>query len=257
MTPGDVLKLYFDRKRISHPQYSLRALARDLSVSAAYLSQVFNDKKSIPESRLADLIRLLDMDDIAVLQLKDALNPGEKREKNLAPTDFDFFNRFKPLDKKKYAILEQWYMVALLDLTTVEGFKSTPEWIASKLKITSVEAELAIETLKEHGLLVEENGVLSKTELKLRFPTKITQSVIRKFHKQMIRKAYDELDSRFSDEDFEDRLMVGGTFALNAEHLPLLKQKVQEALYDLSTRGSEGPCQSVYQLSIQLFPLAK
>lgn len=257
MNPGEILKVYFDRKRVSHPQYSLRALARDLKVSPAYLSQVFNGKKSIPESRLEELIRLLDMDDIAVLQLKDALNPGEKRETYLAPTDFDFFNRFKPLDKKKYAILEQWYMVALLDLTTVEGFQSSPEWIAHRLKITPVEAELAIETLKEHGLLVVENGVIRKADLKLRFPTKFTQTVIRKFHKQMIRKAYDELELRVSDDEFEDRLIIGTTFALNPAHLPLLKQKLQETLYELGHRGSVGACQSVYQLNIQLFPLTK
>lgn len=257
MNTGAILKLYFDRKRVSHPQYSLRALARDLKVSPAYISQVFNGKKAVPESRLADFIKLLDMDDIAVLQLKDALNPEEKRTKALAREDLDFFSRFKPLDKKKYAILEQWFMVAILDLTTIEGFQSNAAWIAKKLKITQVEAELAIETLKAHNMLQEVDGQLVKTDNKLRFPTKISQSVIRSFHKQMIKKAYDELNDRFSDDDFNDRLIVGGTFALNPTHIPELKQKVQEALYEISLKASEGPCQSVYQLNIQFFPLIK
>ena len=257
MNPGAILKHYFDRKRVSQPQYSLRALARDLKVSPAYVSQVFNGKKSLPENRLADFIRMLDMDDIAVLQLKDAIHPQEKRSKSLGPDDIDFFNGYNSPEKEKYALFEKWYMIALLDLTTIEGFQSSPDWIARKLKISRVEVELAIETLISHNMLIEEDGVLKKADLKMRFPTKITQSVIRSFHKQMIKKAYDELDERFSDEAFEDRLMVGGTFALNPEHLPMLKQRVQEMLYDLSTRGSVGPCNSVYQLSMQLFPLAK
>lgn len=257
MNPGAILKLYFDRKRVSQPQYSLRALARDLKVSPAYISQVFNGKKAIPESRLADFIKLLDMDDIAVLQLKDAIHPGEKRDKKLADTDLSFFERFKPLDKKKYAVLEHWYMVALLDLTTVDGFQSSPSWIAKKLKISVLEAELAIETLKVHDLLTDTDGVLKKTELKLRFPTKITQEVIRKYHKQMLKKAYEELSSRFSDDDFDARLIIGGTFALNPDQLDFIKQKMQEALYEASTVGAEGNCTAVYNLSMQLFSLTK
>lgn len=257
MNPGEILKHYFDRKRVSQPQYSLRALARDLKVSPAYISQVFNGKKAVPESRLGEFIRLLDMDDIAILQLKDAIQPNTKREKTMASDDLDFFSRFRPLDKKKYAILEQWYMVAIMDLTTLEGFQSSPEWIARKLKITPLEAELAIETLKAHQLLKEEDGKLVKVDLQLRFPTKMTQAVIRKFHKQMIKKAYEELDNRTSDEDFEKRLMVGTTFALNHEHLELLKKKVQETLYEIASQAPQGNCQSVYQLSIQLFPLTK
>ena len=257
MKPEAILKLYFDRKQVAHPAYSLRALARDLDVSAAYLSQVFNGKKTVPESRLADFIRLLDMDDIAVLQLKSSLYPEEKRAKTLAQEDKDFINRFKPLDKKKYVVLEHWYMVAILDLTTLEGFESNPDWIARKLKLTRIEVDIAIETLKAHNLLHEVNGRLEKVDVKLRFPTKITQTVIRKFHKQMIKKAYEEIDTRLLDEDYNDRLVVGATFALNPEHLAMLKEKVQEALYEISLKASEGPCQSVYQLNIQLFPLAK
>jgi uncharacterized protein (TIGR02147 family) len=257
MNTGAILKLYFDRKRVSQPAYSLRALARDLKVSPAYLSQVFNGKKPVPESRLADFIRLLDLDDIAVLQLKEAIHPEEKRTKELAQGDKDFFGRFKPLDKKKYGVLEHWYMIALLDLTTIEGFQSNPDWIARKLKITRLEVDLAIETLKANNLLKDSDGKLEKVDLKLRFPTKITQTVIRKFHKQMIKKAYEEIDTRLLDEEYNDRLVVGGTFALNPAHLPLLKEKVQEALYEISLKASEGPCESVYQLNIQLFPLTK
>lgn len=257
MNTGAILKLYFDRKRVSQPAYSLRALARDLKVSPAYLSQVFNGKKPVPESRLADFIRLLDLDDIAVLQIKETIQPTEKRTAQLAQEDKDFFSRFKPLDKKKYGVLEHWYMIALLDLTTIEGFQSNPDWIAHKLRISRLEVDLAIETLKANNLLKETDGKLEKVDLKLRFPTKITQSVIRKFHKQMIKKAYEEIDTRLLDTDYDDRLVVGGTFALNPAHLPLLKQKVQEALYEISLKASEGPCTAVYQLNIQLFPLTK
>jgi uncharacterized protein (TIGR02147 family) len=257
-----ILKIYFERKKVTYPQYSLRALARDLEVSPAYASAILAGKKPLPESRLKDFIKVLDLDDIAILQLKKAIFPEDKKEVNLngnllGSDDLDFFNKYKPLDKKKYEILNDWYNVAIMDLTTCQGFESNPEWIAKKLKISRLEVEIAIWNLKLHNLLVEQDGKLQKVELKLRFPTKISQTVIRKFHKQMIKKAYEELDLKTEDSEFDKRLISGATFALNESKIKLLKEKIQNAIYEVSSMASEGPCQSIYQLNVQFFPLSE
>jgi uncharacterized protein (TIGR02147 family) len=258
----DILKIYFERKRLTLPSYSLRALARDLDVSPAYVSTILSGKKSLPEARLKDFIKVLDLDDIAVLQLKNILSPPSKKNANdndeqLSSEDKDFFNKYKPLDKKKYEILNDWYNVAILDLTTCVDFESSPTWIAKKLKITQLEVEISVENLKRLGMLVVVDGKLQKEESKLRFPTKTSQTVIRKFHKQMIKKGFDELDAKTQDEDFAARLIACSTFALNSDKLDLLKEKIQQALYEVSSTASEGACQSVYQLNIQFFPLTR
>lgn len=258
----DILKIYFERKKLTYPQYSLRALARDLDVSPAYASAILSGKKPLPETRLKDFIKALDLDDIAALQLKHAIFPEDKKAASvkdslLSDTDLDFFNKYKPLDKKKYDILNDWFNIAIMDLTTCQDFVSSPEWIAKKLRISRLQVEIAIENLKFHNLLSEVDGKLQKVELKLRFPTKISQTVIRKFHKQMIKKAYEELDSKTEDHDFEKRLITGTTFALNEEKIKILKDKIQNAIYEVSAMASEGPCQSVYQMNVQFFPLTK
>lgn len=258
----DVLKLYFERKRLTNPQYSLRALARDLDVSPAYASTILSGKKALPESRLKDFISVLDLDDIAVLQLKKLIMPEEvpvKKEETqvFSEEDKSFFSKYRPLDKKKYEILNEWYNIAIMDLTTCVDFKNDSAWISKKLKITQLEVEIAIDNLTRLGLLVVEDGMLKKSEGKLRFPTKNSQSVIRKFHKQMIKKAADELDQREEDTAFNERLITGSTFAINPDKISLLKEKLQEALYEASALGSEGDCHGVYQLNIQFFPLTK
>lgn len=258
----DILKIYFERKKLTYPQYSLRALARDLDVSPAYASAILSGKKPLPESRLKDFIKSLDLDDIAALQLKHAIFPEPKKsttvsETQLSSADLDFFNKYKPLDKKKYEILNEWYNIVIMDLTTCKDFQSNPEWIAKKLKISRLEVEIALENLKHHNLLEEKDGRLQKVELKLRFPTKMSQTVIRKFHKQMIKKAYEELDAKVEDEAFEKRLISGATFALNDDKIKILKEKIQNAIYEVSSMASEGPCQSVYQLNVQFFSLTK
>lgn len=260
--PHNILNIYFERKKLSFPHYSLRALARDLNISPAYASTIMSGKKPIPLNQLQAFIKLLELDDIAILQLKNALYPEAKKDlpandNQLDITDLDFINKYKPLDKKKYDILNNWYNIAILDLTTCEGFESSPVWISKKLKISQLETEIAIENLKRHKLLQEIDGKLQKVELKIRFPTKISQTVVRKFHKEMIKKAYDEISTKTEDADFEHRLILGSTFAVNESKIGVLKEIIQKALYEVSSSATDGPCQSVYQLNIQFFPLAK
>jgi uncharacterized protein (TIGR02147 family) len=261
-TAQDILNIYFERKKLSFPNYSLRALARDLNVSAPYISNILNGKKPVPENRLADFIKVLDLDDIAILQLKNAVFPETKKATSevgprLNEDDIDFINKYRPLDKKKYEVLNDWYNVAILDLTTCEGFQSDPAWIAKKLKLNQLQVEIAIENLKRHDLLKSIDGKLEKVEDKLRFPTNVSQAVIRKFHKQMIKKAYEELDQKVEDGEFANRLIAGTTFALNPDKINLLKEKIQNTIYEVANTASEGPCQSVYQLNFQFFPLSK
>lgn len=261
-TAQDIINIYFERKKLSFPNYSLRALARDLDISAPYVSNILNGKKPVPENRIGDFIRVLDLDDIAILQLKNAMFPESiapvsEEGPRLNEADINFINKYKPLDKKKYEVLNDWYNIAILDLTTCEGFKSDPVWIAKKLKLNQLQVEIAIENLKRHNLLKSTDGKLEKVEDKLRFPTNVSQTVIRKFHKQMIKKAYEELDEKIEDGEFANRLIAGTTFALNSEKMGILKEKIQNTIYEVAATASEGPCQSVYQLNFQFFPLSK
>lgn len=258
----EILNIYFERKKMANPSYSLRALARDLTLSPAYVSTILSGKKALPEARLKYFIKILELDDIAILQLKSALSPKKTIDKEidglrLGSDEINFLNKYKPLDKKKYEILNNWYNIVIMDLTTCNGFKNDPSWIARALGINQLEVEMAIENLKRHNLLEEINGKLQKVDLKLRFPTCSSQVVIRKFHKQMIKKAYEELDKRTEENELNNRLVVGATFAINHDKLDLLKEKIQNVLYEVSSSASEGPCQSVYQLNIQFFPLSR
>ena len=102
----EILKLYFERKKLTNPSYSMRALARDMNVSPAYVSTILSGKKQVAVSRLKDFIKVLDLDDIATLQLKHALYPEDKKTNHISKEqlnldDIDFFNKYKPLDKKK------------------------------------------------------------------------------------------------------------------------------------------------------------
>jgi len=256
LNANKLLKIYFDRKKLSHPGYSLRALARDLNISPTYLSYIFNEKKAVPVKRLTDFIRLLDLDDVAILQIKRALDGKKSLNPELSNSDKDFINKYLPLDKRKLIVLEYWYNLALLDLTTCNNFKYDIGWISKKLGISRIKVMLSIEHLLKLGMLEELDGKLIKTCKKIRFPSSKSKLLIRNFHRQMIKLSLNQLTESSSENiNFNRRLITGSTFATNHKKVEEAKRKINDILYQISEEASQGNCDSVYQFNIQFFPL--
>ena len=123
--------------------------------------------------------------------------------------------------------------------------------------ISVLETEIALERLLESKLLEEKDGVYVKTNNKMRLPTTRTKEIIRKFHQQMIKKAYDELHQKVDEEDFKKRLITGATFAINQKKIEEIQKLVHEKLYEITDLATSDDCDELYQLNIQFFPLSK
>ena len=259
MFPHEVLKQYFERKKVTRPKYSLRALARDIGVSPSFLSDILSGRKKIPKSRIGDFVKHLDMDEIGCLQLKKSLGgtDNNRKDEGLASDDKDFLRDYFLLPKNQYSLLRHWYYVVILDLTTMKGFKSDVDWISQKIGISKIETELAIETLLRLGVLKKNSGQLQKTNKKLRLPTKNSQSEVRQFHQQMIKKAYDELQKKTDEKSFNDRLMTGATVVTSPERVQATKEKLNQYLIELADDMSKSSDQEIYQVNFQLFPLIR
>ena len=256
--PHEILKFYLERKKVSKPGFSLRLIARELGVSPAYVSNIFRGKKGLPRRRLARLFALLEMDDIARLQLKSALDPEDAAPRStLTESDQVFLRKYKTLEQCKYDILRHWYNIALLDLTNTKGFESDPDWIAQRLGIQRLEVELAIRNLKAAGLLEENNGQLKKKDKHRRFPAKVSALLVRSYHKQMIQKALEDFETKPEEHPVEKRLLAGATIALHTAAIRQAKEDAQLFLYRSAEKYSVGDCEHLYQMNVQFFPLTK
>lgn len=255
--PFEVIQLYFKRKQMNNLSYSMRAFARDLKISPSYLSGILSGKKKFPTSKTSDFIKILDLDDVACLQLRRALDTSTSISKiTLDDDDKSFLKKYVPLPRIKINLLKHWYYVALLDLTTVSDFKNDPHWISKKLGISLFETTLAIENLKRLGLLKEDCDSLVKVNKKIRFPTNISQKIVRDFHTQMIKKSLSSL--KLTDEDsFQNRLIAGATFAIAPHKIQDIKRQLNELLLSVTESATEGECLKVYQFNLQFFPLSK
>lgn len=259
--PHDLLNRALERKQEHFSGYSRRSLARDLGVSPVFVSKILTGKKSIPADRVPRLCQLLDMDTTAQAALlnamvvhslpSDALR--EVAQKNpMKPSKMrEYFSH----SKKKFAILKDWYNIAILEFLTCSIDRSV-ENIAWKLGLTRSAVEKSLSGLEEAGLAAQENGQWIKVDQHGFFPTSKSQNEVRDFHKQMIQKAYAEL-SKSTQTDFDRRLITGFTIAVNPENLEKARRAIFDALSELSHTLSEGDCSDVYQCNLQLFPLTK
>lgn len=258
LKPHQILLQALERKQDKNSAYSRRALARDVGVSAAFMSKVLTGQKPVPASRLKKICKYLDMDINAETLLKQAMLfhslPSAEfqkiAEEGVSPLKMA---DYEPLSRKKFSVLRNWYNIAILDLLTCD-VETSPKNIAKKFKLELGKVEIALKELEKEGLAVQEDGVWKKTQLKMSFPTVNLQTEVNGFHKQMVKKSYEEL-SKTKEESFESRLISGVTIAANPENIELVKKTIFAALAEVASQLSEGSCKEVYQFNVQLFPL--
>lgn len=253
-----VLRRYFERKK-GLPGYSLRALAGRLKMSASFLSRVLSGKKSIPFALLLKLQRALDIEPEVFSLLKEAHSIREApgiRLRGRAKVQ-SALKDWNLVSSQQLASLNQWYYLAILEMTTLSNFDGNPETIARRLKISQPVAELALRELERQGLVEYQDGMLKKSQVKLRWGSARSLREIREFHRQLLVKAQQELIQSTSDSDFARRLISGITLSVAPDKIEWAKQRLNECLHEIANQLSDDPGSEVYHLAVQFFPLTK
>jgi uncharacterized protein (TIGR02147 family) len=165
------------------------------------------------------------------------------------------------LDAAHAAYHSEWYIPALRELVTCEGFQEDPAWIARTLRptISVRQAEAALKTLLQLGFLVRSSeGRLVQTEPLL--STGDAQPLghhIVTFHRAMLTRAAEALDTTPRDE----REIAALTLSLNAEQFAAFKRRLYEVRQELLQAsldpGPGGPADRIVQINFQMFPLAQ
>lgn len=239
------------------PRYSLRAMARDMGVSPAYLSQCFNGKKNISLERAMQLSHILGLSYEEQNGLIDKLKEQMKRApaRKVARASESLAVVTEAVEWQR--VLEQWYHLAILDLVTTDNFVPSVPWIAKRLGLTVPEAQEAVVRLEGLGLLKREGRQWSKINRRFHFPTDKSYYWVRSFHKQMIGKAIDELSQKTAESDFEKRDITGTTVAIDPRKIPQAKKMIQRFRTQLAEFLASGETTEVYQLNVQLFSLGQ
>jgi uncharacterized protein (TIGR02147 family) len=255
---AELLKEYYERKKHSRSGFSIRSFAKVLKVSPSFASDLIQGKKTIPSARIADLARLLELDDVAVEHLKSAL-----AQEALSKLGFNLdlrksaVKKFKLAPKLNFSILSAWYNVAILDFATCSNFQKDPAWIARKLGLTQIQVRHAISQLIAKGLIQETACGYQKLDSEIRMSLNESHPDIRNYHSQMMDKAKEELHSKTTQDDFKKREITGITIAANPKNVERARTRLIEALHEVAEILGEGEKTELYQINAQLFTLLK
>jgi len=251
------------RRCEKNSRYSLRAFAGALGFEPTVISQILSGKR-VPSPKTAQKIAQgLGLSPEQEHDFFSSLAEVQRARglKRLSPI-------FKKLDLKRgymkgppqdlsidaFRVISEWYHIAILELTFIEGFQSDTNWIARRIGIEPIEAKLAVDRLLKLGLLTEKDGKLVKTQERLTTADKhLTTPGLRKYQKQILEKAIYSLEN----DPIEIRNMSGMTMSVDPKNIPMAKKLIDECSRQISQLMQNGNQTEVYQLHVSLFPLTK
>ncbi len=230
-------ELLIERKS-KNRSYSATALARDLGLSQAYLSQVMNRKRKLSVEQQMRIGEILGI---------SYLRPTPAKSK---PFEFEVIQN--TLEQEK--ILKHWYHFAILELSQTRKLSDDPSEIAQILGISEIEARTATERLIAYGYLARQNKRLRKTKLPFVFDAKQSSKALRELHQSRLDGARQELE-RFTQPDVESRHFETLFIPSSRKKIERAKKLLYQFQKNLIRELMEDDPDEVFQLSLQLFSI--
>ncbi len=254
----------FYSARKAESDYSFRSFSRRAGLkSPNYLKLVMDGDRNLTakmsirfaaachlEGPAADYFTAL----VAFGQAKDV------EERNARYSALQRFKRYRQnhqLAAAQDAYHSKWYLPAIRELVSSVSFREDPVWIAERLspKIKATEAELALDTLVELGLLVRDaNGRLRQVDKTVSTgPDHVRSLHLANYHRALMNHAMTSLD-RLPPSD---RDITGLTLCLGTGGMARLKQRLAAFRRELLELAEleESP-EQVVQVGFQLFALS-
>jgi uncharacterized protein (TIGR02147 family) len=258
----DILRHHLVERIESNPRYSMRAFSRDLKISPSRLSEILNGKQGLSEKwarKISTQLQLnpTETESFCAKVLATDGRAKETREKAALKLQADKKQQeYQQLDFDTFKIISDWYHYAIIELTQVKRFQSSPAWIAKRLGISEYEAKLAVERLLKLELLKSNKGRLTGTGKSLTTTNGIPSEAIRNFNKQILTKA----KAAISTQDITERDISTLTVAVRKKDLPIIMEKLKTFRRELNTYLSDSvqnDGDEVYSLALQFFRLSE
>lgn len=246
---------------------SLRGWSESVGLSPTYISLVFNSKRLPNFETLKQLGLFLDMDKLALTELKEAYQvdwlrknhidtaPVKKQSKKIRSDLSDI--EVPMMDDT--LIFKSWLNLALSEFTLCDGFTEDPLTLSRLFSVSPQEIKEAFHYLiKSEFLVRDESGVLRKKHKKVRFPfSRRSRQLMRNFHKQMILKSLRHMETCTDQQAYDRRFIDGYTIAVAPEKIEEAKLMLQKSMIEIAETLTDGKAEEVYQLQVQLFPISK
>lgn len=253
---------YYRAKKAEGRGFSFRQFSRRAGLkSPNYLKLVMDGDRNLSVSMAERFAEAIGLEGDArayftdLVAFNQAKSSTERNEGYARLTRFRAYRSAHALDMAHGAYFSTWYMPAIRELAARDDFEADPGWIASRLlpRISRQEAQRALETLLELGLLVRDgDGRVVQGDSLVSTGPETTGLFIGNYHRGMMERAAESIDL----VPAQDRDISSLTLCLGDDGLRRLKSRIQRFRRELLELSDleDHPAQ-VVQVNFQLFPL--
>lgn len=255
-----ILSRIYAHRKVRNPRYSLRALSRDLGISAQRLSEVLNGEHGMSVSTARKMAEKLGFNEAESDYFCDLLTSihGRSEVERAAATErvhkVRSHSRYRKITADAFDILSEWYYLALLELVDIHGGQSTVDVLSEELDLNVTTVEQAIAKLESFGFLSLQDGAVKRIETPLLFSSETPSTKIREFHVQILQRAILAIGGFGSDQ----RASRSAVISFSPGDFAAAKADINR--FDEAFTGrfeSRSPDAEVYCLSVQLFPMTQ
>jgi len=247
---------------------SRRDFAEVVDLSVSMVSEVLGRKRRLRPPLLPVLIGFFQLDTrraeaLAAMLDLDNESPQARRQAWLQiEARKHYLGRDRSMDDC-IEVMRSWYVAAIYELASCEGFRADPAWIAATLRphIQVEEAERALNILLRIGLLGPdpEGGELTPLVSQLwtehKVPRGRRSDATYELHKDVLRMA-GEAPEEFRANEIHHTSVVAAVSATRAKQLNTRLEELLVELLHIASSPSEEPPNRVYSLMINLFPVS-
>ncbi|MBN1654557.1 MAG: TIGR02147 family protein [Deltaproteobacteria bacterium] len=243
----------------SHRAFSRRAGLR----STNYLKLVMDGERNLTPEMADQFARACGLQNQAADYFSELVafnQAATAKERNRCQERLARFKQYREIHRlvaAQAAYHSTWYLPALRELVAREDFSDDPKWIARTLrpKITPAQAEKAVETLLELGLVErDKQGRIRQVKPLVTTGEGPLGHHVVDYHRAMLQRAADALEQspRHEREISSLTLCVSDAVMLD------LKERIREFRRELlHVAELEGQPERVVQINFQLFPLSE
>lgn len=256
---AEILSAKMALKKQKNSAYSTRAFARDLGISAGFLSHVLSGRKNLSVEKAKLLLPFLNLTETERRQflkavLLSSVDSAKGSESHRLIHEAGYNQDYQDIELDRFQYFNNWYHVAIADLTQCSDFKPELTWIAERLGLDIAIVKTSVERLLRLGVIERQGSTYKKTHTHVSIPTTDSQTVIRNFHGQMIEKAKHNLE-KTDVEEFKRRHISGITFTVSPDKIEQAKERIAAFKREMADLSDGEDVTELYQMNVQFFPL--
>ncbi|WP_413570077.1 TIGR02147 family protein [Bdellovibrio sp. HCB117] len=240
---ADLITKVLEERRFRNPQYSMRALARDLGVSPSRVSNIMRGKV-LPGKRVIQRIEVaLKLNKNEAAYLAYLVQKSKHRKKDT--------RRAHQLQESEIFFIREWYHFAILNAMDTLHFDSDPEVVAERLNLSPELVKDSYAKLLQAGLIHETPQGLRPTYTNLTSTSDIPSEALKNMHHQLIDKARESLIR----DPIDVRDITSIVIPSNPKNIYKVKMLAREFRRQANEILEQGEKTEVYSICMQIYPL--